>query len=130
MNLYLLIAGILAILLGIFHSILGEYLIFRHKRIKGKIIPTKTSPSLSQSHLGIIWATWHLTSIFGWCLGAILIKVSFIGNEELGSNFLFIAQAIMYAIFTSSVLVLVGTKGRHPGWIVLLIIASLIYIGI
>ena len=32
MDVYLLIAGCLAIVLGIIHSILGEYLIFRHLR--------------------------------------------------------------------------------------------------
>ncbi|WP_103069811.1 hypothetical protein [Aquimarina sediminis] len=126
MNTYFFTAGILCILLGIVHSILGEYLIFKNKRNKGKLVPSKKSEGLRERHLRILWATWHLSSVFGWSIGAILIKISF-APEQMNS---FIVQAIIYAMILSSLLVLVGTKGKHPGWIVLLIIAVLSIIGI
>ncbi|MGW9686351.1 hypothetical protein [Flagellimonas sp. 2504JD1-5] len=129
MNTYFLAAGILCILLGLAHSIFGEILIFNGKRNKGSIVPTKKNPGLRTRHLRIIWANWHLSSVFGWCLGAILIKIALTYNDlnhEIGT---FIVRAIICTIFTGSLLVLVGTKGKHPGWIVLFVIGILLIIG-
>jgi hypothetical protein len=126
---YLCIAGTLCFFLGIVHSILGEYLIFNSKRNKGSLVPSKKSTELKERHLRIIWATWHLTSIFGWCLGAILIKISLEQNELNSSSIDFIIQSIMYIMFLASLLVLIGTKGKHPGWIVLLLIGIALAIG-
>lgn len=129
MNIYLLIAGILFFLLGVAHSVLGEYLIFNDKRNKGNLVPSKNSAELKERHLRIIWATWHLSSFLGWCIGAILIKISFEQNE-LNSNISdFFVQSIIYVTFISSLLVLVGTKGKHPGWIGFLLIGILLLIG-
>ena len=84
MNIYFLLAGILSIIIGLVHSILGEVLIFKTKRRKGRLVPSIGSESLRKEHLGIIWATWHLTSVFGWILGARswLLK----GEEMLAIN--------------------------------------------
>ncbi|MCG8326198.1 MAG: hypothetical protein MI974_00875 [Chitinophagales bacterium] len=129
MNIYFLIAGILSFLLGLVHSILGEYLIFQKKREKGKIIPSKRSEGLRERHLRIIWATWHLASVFGWCIGAILIKIA-LGQSGLNADFVdFLIQSVICAMFTGALLVLMGTKGKHPGWIVLLMITILLIIG-
>lgn len=129
MNTYLILAGILCILLGIAHSVIGEYLIFNDKRNKGSLVPSKKSAELKERHLRIIWATWHLSSFLGWCIGAILIKIS-IEQNELNSNITdFIVQSIIYAMFASSLLVLFGTKGKHPGWVGFLLIGILLVIG-
>lgn len=129
MNIYFLIAGILSILLGLVHSILGEYLIFKDKRIKGSIVPSQKSQGLREKHLRIIWATWHLASIFGWCIGAILIKISLV-QDELNPAFVdLIVQSIVVAMVAGSVIVVYATKGRHPGWIVLFLIALLLIVG-
>ncbi|WP_109098570.1 hypothetical protein [Aquimarina sp. AU58] len=129
MNTYLCIAGILCFLLGIVHSILGEYLIFNSKRNKGSLVPSKKSEALKERHLRILWATWHLASVFGWCIGAILIKISIEYNELKSTSIDFIIQSIIYTMFLASLLVLVGTKGKHPGWVVLLLIGILLVIG-
>lgn len=129
MNTYFLIAGILCFVLGLVHSILGEYLIFKHKRSKGSLVPTKVMADLNERHLRIIWATWHLASFFGWCIGAFLVKIS-LEQGKLDSEFLgFTIHSAMYTMFASSFLVLIGTKGRHPGWVVLLLIAVLLIFG-
>lgn len=129
MNVYLLTAGVLCFLLGAIHSILGEYLIFQNKRSKGSLVLTKGGLNLKERHLRILWATWHLASVFGWCIGAILIKIA--GTENLQNIEItgFVLNSILYTMFLSSVLVLVGTKGKHPGWIVLLLIGILTLIG-
>lgn len=129
MNIYFLIAGILCFILGLVHSILGEYLIFKTKRDKKNLVPTKVSTGLKERHLRIIWATWHLASFFGWCIGAFLIKISF-GQNNASVEFIdFMINSIIYTMFASSFLVLIGTNGKHPGWAVLLLIGILLIIG-
>ena len=84
---------------------------------------------MRESHLRIIWATWHLASVFGWFIGVLLVKISLEKNnlDSMFSN-LIIPSAIC-TMFIGSLLVLIGTKGKHPGWIVLLIIGILLWIG-
>lgn len=130
MNYYYLVAGILCFILGLVHSFLGEFLIFKDKRNRGSIIPSQESPTLKERHLRILWATWHLASVFGWCIGAILIKISINASDSNSSFTNFIIQSTMYAMFISSALVLVGTRGRHPGWVVLTIIGTLLMMGV
>jgi len=127
MNIFFLVAGILCFLLGIVHSYLGERLIFSSKRKSGHLVPTLTNDNFRERHLRIMWVTWHLTSIFGWCIGALIVAVSF-NQIELDTNL--IIKIIISPMFFSSLLVLVGTKGKHPGWVVLLIIAILLILGI
>ncbi len=129
MNIYFLIAGILCFTLGIIHSILGEYLIFKGKRRTGNIVPTKGNKELRERHLRIIWSTWHLSSFFGWCIGAFLIKTS-LNQNTIDAEFInFIISSTVTAMFASSLLVLIGTKGKHPGWVVLMLIGILLLIG-
>ena len=104
-------------------------MIFNSKRNKGSLVPSKKSEALKERHLRILWATWHLASVFGWGIGAILIKISAEQNELDSTSIGFIIQPIIYTMFLSSLLVLVGTKGKHPGWVVLLIIGILLVIG-
>ena len=129
MNIYFFIAGILCLILGIVHSILGEYLIFNSKRSAGSLVPTIVNTELKERHLRIIWATWHLSSFFGWCIGAFLIKISLEQNmfDSEFTNFMINSTSIV--MIASCLLVLIGTKGKHPGWIVLLIIGILLLIG-
>ena len=129
MNLYFLIAGILCIILGLIHSFLGEILIFKSKRQKGNIVPSKTSSDFKVRYLRIIWATWHLATVFGWCIGTIIVKISLVQNDLNSSFSKMIIQPIIFAMFIGFLLVLVGTKGKHPGWIVLLLIGILLIAG-
>lgn len=128
MNNYLFIAGILSFLLGVIHSVLGEYLIFKKKRIKRRIVPSKGSLELRERHLRILWSTWHLASVFGWCIAALLIKISLIERFQEIEIINFILKSITYTMFLGAILVLIGTKGKHPGWFVFLIIGILIII--
>ena len=126
MNFPILIAGLLCLLLGVAHSLFGEVLIFHEKRKKGEIVPSKGGEGLKEKHLRIIWATWHLASFFGWAFGVILVKIAFFEEgAQLGN--LFMIQAISISTLTSGLLVFFATKGRHPGWIVLLIISTLLF---
>jgi len=84
---------------------------------------------LKERHLRIIWATWHLSSFFGWCIGVFLIKISS-DQKKLDAEFIdFMINSTVLAMFASSLLVLIGTNGKHPGWIVLILIGILLILG-
>jgi drug/metabolite transporter (DMT)-like permease len=120
MNTLYLLAGILAAVTGLVHSVLGEYLIFRHLR-NGNLVPSMDAPPLRERNIRIIWATWHLASVFGWAFAGILLKLAM----EPTSPTALVLEAIVFANLGGAILVLVGTRGRHPGWIALLIVALL-----
>ncbi|MFD2725410.1 hypothetical protein [Hyunsoonleella rubra] len=122
MNQYLFIAGTLYFILGLVHSILGEILIFKNLKKSNKIIPTIVTSKLKERHLRIIWATWHLTSLFGWCIGVLLIKIGTRQTEMSADMMQFIITCIAITMLCASFLVFISTKGKHLGWIVLLII--------
>lgn len=75
MQIYFLVAGSLALLTGVIHSVLGEIRIFRPLRSKG-LVPTIGAPPLREGHIRIIWATWHLGSVFGWAFAGVLLRLS------------------------------------------------------
>lgn len=118
-------AGVLALITGIVHSVLGEILIFRQLRIGG-LVPTAAIPPLREQNIRIIWATWHLASVFGWAFAGILLRLAITPNDSPSA---LIVSAIVFAHLAGSLLVLIGTKGQHPGWIALLLVAALTWFG-
>lgn len=125
MQIYLLCAAVLLIVIGVVHSVLGEILIFRHLRTHG-LVPTMSAPPLKQRNVRIIWASWHALSVLGWAFAAVLLRLAIPSNEQTIQ--LFIVNAIIYSCLGSSFLVLIGTKGKHPGWIGLLGVAVLTWL--
>ena len=125
MNVYLITAGCLTFIVGLVHSILGEILIFRKMRQKG-FIPTQGGPILKERNVRIIWASWHLVTMFGWGLSVILVRLSFPSSEQTLQ--VFVENTILLSMFVASLLVLVATKGKHPGWLGLLGVAILLWL--
>lgn len=119
----LLIAGLLALVVGVVHSLLGEVLIFKKLR-NHTLIPTIAPAPLLEKHVRILWATWHIASIFGWALGILLIKIS-IGQELASSEYI---QYTGWAMFCSGVLVFIATKAKHPGWVGLCMVGILCWL--
>ena len=116
MSYAILFAGVLTCLIGIIHSILGEKLIFQSVR-KDEIVPTQAPKPLRERHLRILWATWHLPSVFGLCLGVLLIYLGLdlaLLEATMGR---FVVAAIGATMLVSSALVACATNARHPGWI-------------
>ena len=109
-------AGVLALVVGAVHSVLGEILIFRHLRVRG-LVPTLAAPPLRERHVRILWATWHFATALGWAFGLALFRA-------VSPN-----SAAALAFLGGSLLVLVGTRGRHPGWIGCLAVAALAWLG-
>ena len=121
-DVYLFTAGLLAIVVGLIHSILGERLIFSRMRRHG-LVPTYGKPVLKQRHVRILWASWHIVTIFGWGFAATLLKLA--GSDGAGLSNQFIMINVIVCMLIASGLVLFATKGRHPGWVGLLMVAAL-----
>ena len=118
-----LIAGVIAAITGVVHSGLGELLVFLPLRVGGRV-PTRDAPPLRERHVRILWATWHLGSVFGWGFSGMLLWLAFAPTPLPAM----VAWGIAVAYLGGSALVLVGTRGRHPGWIALLAVALLTWV--
>ena len=118
-------AGLLALMTGIVHSVLGETLIFKPLR-SGGFVPSRAVPPLSGRHIRIIWASWHLGSLFSWAFAAVLLRLATASQES--PLVPFVLSVITVANLGGSLLVLVATRGRHPGWVALLVVAALVWI--
>ncbi|MEP7207801.1 MAG: hypothetical protein ABI920_12745 [Casimicrobiaceae bacterium] len=126
MNWYFAAAGVLAFIVGLVHSILGERLVFSRMRAAG-FIPTNGGNALRERHVRILWATWHVVTALGWCIAALLVWLSLSSLDHAAQSV--IARLVAASMAVSSLLVLVGTKGGHPGWVGLLGVAVLAAIG-
>ena len=121
----LAVAAGVAFLTGVAHSVLGEMLIFRQLR-SSTLVPGQDAPPLRSRNIRIIWATWHVATLFGWAFAGVLLQLALTPQASLVSLFL---NATVAAYAGGSLLVLVGTRGRHPGWIALAAVAALVWTG-
>lgn len=124
MNGYFLSAALLAFLVGLIHSVMGERLIFQPLR-RASRVPTAGGEALPKSHIRILWATWHIVTLLGWAVAAILVRLSQTGPDEK-----VIAGIVAVATAGSAALVFIGTRGRHPGWAGLLGVSALTLLGL
>lgn len=116
---WLLIGGLVAIVVAVVHSVLGEVLIFQRMR-KETIVPTQGQPVLRERYVRILWATWHIVSVFGLAIAGVLIFMSLYPVTDVRGLFL---RSVAISMGVSSALVLFATKGMHPGWVGLLIVS-------
>jgi hypothetical protein len=126
MNPYLTSAAVLAFLVGLVHSVLGEVLVFSRMR-QGQVVPTNGGSLLRQSHVRILWASWHLLTVFGWGFAAALLLLA--QTPAVGTLRTHLLLGVVAAMVLGSALVLYGTRARHPGWVGLLGVAVLTWLG-
>lgn len=120
-NRALLAAGLLSIVVGLVHSVLGELMIFSRMR-RGAWVPTDGGDALRERHVRILWASWHVVTVFGTAFAAILLRLALAPDVELRP---LLAATVTVTMVVSALLVLLATNGRHPGWIGLLGVAAL-----
>jgi hypothetical protein len=118
----LLVAGALAILIAVAHSVLGErYILVRLFRREG--LPRLFGGTeFTQRTLRF---AWHITSI-AWCglagLLFLLARPQVPTRQDL-------AAAIAATFAATGLVALVGSRGRHLSWLVFFAIAALAYWG-
>jgi hypothetical protein len=132
MNTHFQIAAGIAVFVGLAHSVLGELMIFQtlrksalpRQRWENLLVPSLAAPPLQARHVRILWATWHIVSFFGFALSAILYSLSLEASPNT-----YIIHAVIVAFTSGAALVLLATRGKHPGWIGLLAAAIFVYLG-
>lgn len=119
MNSYLLIAAVLAFVIGALHSLLGERYVMRR-------VITDSMPPLAGSPIFMrrtVWFAWHLTTLLFWGFAAMLL------NMSVGTGALFTARAIVAWTFVAcAILSVVVTRARHFSWFVFAAIAVCTFI--
>lgn len=125
MNPAFLAAAALAFATGLMHSVFGERLIFRHLR-RGTVVPTHGGDLLRQHQVRILWASWHVLTLLGWGLAAMLVVLASAPQDVLALS---LSRLIAWAMGAGAMTVLVGTRGRHPGWVAMLLVAALVELG-
>ena len=101
-------------------------MIFRRMRSKS-FIPTNGGRVIGEGHVRIIWASWHVLTVFGWLIGAALVWLAAMPVQLQNQGTLL--TVIAAAMLVNSALVFIATKGRHPGWVGLLAVAALTWLG-
>lgn len=128
MNWYLLAAAALTFVTGLIHTAIGERLVLGRMRGAG-VIPTNGGTVLRERHVRIVWATWHIATVNGWCFACVLLWLA-LPAQAAFSGRLFFGTLIIAGMLAGSALVCIGTKARHPGWIALLASALLTSLGL
>lgn len=115
------LAGACAALIGIgmTHSVMGERRIF---------LPWQASPprDLPRAHRVILRASWHLPTLLGMGLAAVLALLAAGGAADTRSAML---AALALAVGACGALVALATRGRHHGGAAMLATAALIAVG-
>jgi len=94
---------------------------------KGSLVPTDGGSILEERNVRILWASWHMVTIFGWGFAVILLRLAVPSSQYAVQTT--IESTILFSMLAASLLVLIGTKGKHPGWLVLLGIAVFLSLG-
>ena len=126
MNMYLVAAAVLTIVVGLAHSVLGEILIFRGMRQDG-LVPTNGGGLLRESNVRILWASWHVLTVLGLGIAAVLWWLAMPPTHAYSSEYP--RQALALTMLVGAAIVGIATKGRHPGWAGLLGVAILAWCG-
>lgn len=123
MNFYFVTAAVLALAIGLAHSWLGErYILIRLFR-RQNIPHLFGSDDFTKRTLRF---AWHLTTV-GWLGAAALLSI--FSSIPLDSSARILSRSIAATFFASSVVALIGSRGRHLSWVVFLIIAVLVWMG-
>ncbi|MDX2435734.1 MAG: hypothetical protein QNL88_01680 [Acidobacteriota bacterium] len=123
MNFSLFAAGVLSVLIGVIHSVLGE------KLVLGPLFRRSELPKLLGSTIfarRTLRFTWHLTTVLLVAIGAVAVVLSL---TVLEPQSVWILRLFAVTFAACSLLSLVGARGRHFSWWFFLLIATLLWIG-
>ena len=124
MNFHFVAAAILALAIGLTHSWLGERYILRRLFRRQNIPHLLGSDDFTKRTLRI---AWHLTTV-AWFGAAALLLI--LASLPLDASARILSIAIAATFLASAIVALIGSRGRHLSWVVFLIIAGLVWMGI
>ena len=122
-------AAAILVLLGLVHSVLGEHLVFR--RATGLVgVPEVGFPPIlgqPQSPMPTLRACWHILTVLAFGFAVMLAR--FGAQDALGESERFVVRAMAAALLCSGVVIGVGTRGKHFGWMGFFAVAALCWLG-
>ncbi len=127
-------AAILAAMLGLMHSVLGELLLLRHfgeveglrPIATGVLVPLRGLPATSLLSKQTIRMSWHALTAFGLAASAILATFAM---RPLDAGATIAIRILAAAFLACAALFFVGTRLRHPGGYAFLALAILSWLG-
>lgn len=123
MNLYFIIAAVLALAIGVAHSWLGERYVLMRLFRRQNIPHLFGSDDFTKRTLRF---AWHLTTV-SWFGAAALLLI--LASSPLDASARLLSRAIAATFLVSAVIALIGSRGRHLSWGVFLLIAGLVWMG-
>ena len=123
MNLALTSAAVLSVLIGIAHSALGERLLLGPLFRRGELPRLLGSTTFTRN---VLRFTWHLTTVLAIGIGVV---IGYLASEPLDPNAVWILRALSITFGASTLVSLIGARGKHFSWWVFLIITILLWVG-
>jgi hypothetical protein len=123
MNVLLSVAGLLSVLIGIVHSVLGEKLILVPLFERGGVPKLLGSSDFARRTLRF---AWHLTTVLLAGIGTVIIALSL---APLEPRTVWVLHVFAVTFGACSLISLFGARAKHFSWWVFLIIAVLLWIG-
>ena len=121
MNISMMIAGVLTVILGLMHSVLGE------KLLLGPLFRQTEMPKLLGSSLfarRTLRMAWHLTTILLLGIGAIIIVYS---RAETSPTVDWFLKIFSLTFGLCALISLIGSRAKHFSWVVFLAIAAALW---
>jgi hypothetical protein len=126
MNTCLVAAALLALLVGVAHSVLGERWVFSRMR-RDRLVPTHGGTILREPHVRILWASWHALTVLGSAMACTLLLLA--AEPAPTPLHAGVLRVVAIGMLAAAAIVLLGTRARHPGWLGLLGVAALTWLG-
>ena len=124
MNISLLVAAVLLLLLGLAHSYLGErYILIRLFR-RENLPRLFGSDEFTRRTLRF---AWHLTTVVWVGVAALLVRLAGVGGAGVARGD--VGSIIAGTAAASALVTVVGSRGRHPAWVVFVLVALLAWAG-
>lgn len=123
MNLYFFSGALLIALLGMAHSVLGEWLLLGPLFTRGDVPKLIGSRRFAKRTLRF---AWHLTTVLMWGTAAVLIAAADPASDQ---PLRWVARILAVVYLVCAVIAGIGSRGRHFSWLVFLVSAVLVWLG-
>ncbi|MGZ5435026.1 MAG: hypothetical protein ACXWID_07620 [Pyrinomonadaceae bacterium] len=124
MNFYFVAAAVLVVGIGLAHSWLGERYILMRLFRRQNMPHLFGSDDFTKRTLRF---AWHITTV-AWLGAAALLLV--LTSHPIDATARVFCSVIAATFLVSSIVALAGSRGRHLSWVVFLLIAVLVWMGI
>jgi hypothetical protein len=123
MSVPLIAAAILSAAIGVAHSFLGERLLLGPLFQRGEVPKLLGSATFARNTLRF---AWHLTTVLLIAIGAIVVVLARLPIDEQSVAIL---RIVSITFGLSTLVSLIGARGKHFSWWVFLAIAVLLWFG-